>query len=45
MTSVGDKMYQPRPPRSEYVPTPQGNELKPLLREVRKFGEKYLGDF
>ena len=37
-------MYQPHPPRFEYVPTPKGKELKPLLREVRKFGEKYLGD-
>ena len=27
-------MYQPHPPRFEYVPTPKGKELKPLLREV-----------
>ena len=36
--------YQAKPPRYEYVPTPQGKALKPMLREARKFGEAYLAD-
>ena len=36
--------YQERPPRFEYVPTDLGIALKPMLRAMKLFGEKYLGD-
>ncbi|HCD26845.1 MAG TPA: transcriptional regulator [Gammaproteobacteria bacterium] len=36
--------YQTNPMRYEYVPTDLAKALKPLLREVRKFGEAYFTD-
>ena len=34
--------YQSRPQRFEYVPTKLGNEMKPLLKELRAFGDANL---
>jgi DNA-binding HxlR family transcriptional regulator len=35
--------YQERPVRYEYVPTALGEELKPVMKAMRIFGEKHLG--
>lgn len=34
--------YQTRPTRYHYLPTDIGRSLKPILREMRKFGEAHL---
>jgi DNA-binding HxlR family transcriptional regulator len=34
--------YQSRPQRFEYVPTKLGNEMKPMLKELRAFGDANL---
>ena len=34
--------YQSKPQRFEYVPTKLGNEMKPLLKELRAFGDANL---
>jgi DNA-binding HxlR family transcriptional regulator len=33
--------YSSRPPRDEYVLTPAGRDLGPVLRELRAWGERY----
>lgn len=36
------QQYHERPARYEYIPTPLGNELRPLLTAMRVFGETHL---
>jgi DNA-binding HxlR family transcriptional regulator len=38
---VERRRYSPHPPRDEYVLTPAGRELGPVLRELRVWGERY----
>ena len=35
------RRYSERPPRDEYVLTEAGAALRPVLRELRKWGEQY----
>jgi DNA-binding HxlR family transcriptional regulator len=35
------RFYADHPPRAEYVLTAKGNELRPVLRALRVWGEKY----
>ena len=35
------RRYNSRPPRDEYVLTPAGRELGPVLRELRVWGERH----
>jgi DNA-binding HxlR family transcriptional regulator len=37
------RAYSERPPRDEYVLTPAGRELAPVLRALRTWGEAYAG--
>jgi DNA-binding HxlR family transcriptional regulator len=34
--------YQSKPERFQYVPTKLGNSMKPLLKELRAFGDAYV---
>lgn len=36
------ELYQERPPRYEYLLTPKGRELQPVLRALRVWGLKHL---
>jgi DNA-binding HxlR family transcriptional regulator len=38
---VERRIYEDHPPRSEYVLTDKGRELRPVLRTLRVWGEKY----
>lgn len=38
---VERRRYSARPPRDEYVLTPAGRELSPVLRELRAWGERH----
>jgi DNA-binding HxlR family transcriptional regulator len=38
---VERRRYSARPPRDEYVLTPAGHALAPVLRELRAWGEQY----
>ncbi len=38
---VERRRYSARPPRDEYVLTPAGRELGPVLRELRVWGEQH----
>jgi DNA-binding HxlR family transcriptional regulator len=38
---VARRSYADHPPRAEYVVTDKGRELRPLLRALRKWGEKH----
>ena len=38
---VERRRYNSRPPRDEYVLTPAGRELGPVLRELRVWGERH----
>jgi DNA-binding HxlR family transcriptional regulator len=38
---VERRIYEDHPPRSEYVLTEKGRELRPVLRTLRIWGEKY----
>jgi DNA-binding HxlR family transcriptional regulator len=38
---VERRRYSSHPPRDEYVLTPAGRELGPVLRELRVWGERY----
>ena len=38
---VERRRYNSHPPRDEYVLTPAGRELGPVLRELRVWGERY----
>jgi DNA-binding HxlR family transcriptional regulator len=39
---VARRLYADHPPRAEYVLTEKGNELRPMLRTLRAWGEKHL---
>jgi DNA-binding HxlR family transcriptional regulator len=36
------RFYEEHPPRAEYVLTAKGAELRPVLRTLRLWGEKYI---
>ncbi len=38
---VERRTYEEHPPRAEYVLTEKGRELRPVLRTLRLWGEKY----
>lgn len=38
---VERRIYEDHPPRAEYVLTDKGRELRPVLRSLRIWGEKY----
>jgi DNA-binding HxlR family transcriptional regulator len=38
---VERRFYADHPPRAEYVLTAKGNELRPVLRSLRTWGEKH----
>ena len=40
---VTRKFYEEHPPRAEYVLTPKGRELGPVLKSLRAWGEKHTG--
>lgn len=35
------RFYSEHPPRAEYVLTPKGRDLGPILQALKKWGEKY----
>jgi DNA-binding HxlR family transcriptional regulator len=39
---VSRRLYEEHPPRAEYVLTEKGNELRPVLRSLRVWGEKHI---
>jgi|ERR1700722_2347601 len=39
---ISSRNYADHPPRLEYFLTPKGRELGPILRALRKWGEKYV---
>jgi DNA-binding HxlR family transcriptional regulator len=40
---VERRLYEQHPPRAEYVLTPKGRELGPVIRAMREWGEKHDG--
>ena len=40
---VERRRYSSHPPRDEYVLTPAGRDLSPVLRELRTWGERHAG--
>ena len=40
---VERRFYEEHPPRAEYVLTPKGRELGPVIRAMRDWGEKHDG--
>ncbi len=40
---VERRFYEQHPPRAEYVLTPKGRELGPVIRAMREWGEQYDG--
>lgn len=41
---VARRLYEEHPPRAEYVLTPKGRELGPIIRAMREWGDKYPDD-
>ena len=39
---ISSRNYADHPPRLEYFLTPKGRELGPILRALRKWGEKHV---
>jgi DNA-binding HxlR family transcriptional regulator len=39
---IGRHQYSVHPPRDEYVLTPAGEDLAPVLRALRQWGERYV---
>jgi DNA-binding HxlR family transcriptional regulator len=39
---ISSRNYADHPPRLEYFLTPKGRELRPILRALRKWGEKHV---
>src|SRR5579862_8527740 len=38
------RLYETHPPRYEYVLTPKGQALRPVLKTLRDWGERYTED-
>jgi DNA-binding HxlR family transcriptional regulator len=38
---VAQRFYEEHPPRAEYVLTDKGRELRPVIKEMREWGEKH----
>jgi len=38
---VTRRFYEDHPPRAEYLLTPKGDDLRPILRALRIWGEKH----
>jgi len=38
---VERRRYREHPPRDEYALTPAGQDLRPVLRSLRQWGERY----
>jgi DNA-binding HxlR family transcriptional regulator len=38
---VERRFYDQHPPRAEYLVTPRGRELRPILKTLRDWGEQY----
>jgi DNA-binding HxlR family transcriptional regulator len=38
---VTQRFYELHPPRTEYLLTEKGRELRPVIRELKDWGEKY----
>ena len=38
---VAQRFYEDHPPRAEYVLTEKGRELRPVIKELREWGEKH----
>jgi len=39
---IARRIYEEHPPRAEYALTETGNELRPVLRTLRAWGEKHI---
>jgi DNA-binding HxlR family transcriptional regulator len=39
---VERRMYQDNPPRAEYILTDAGRDIGPILKSIRKWGEKHM---
>ena len=39
---VTSRLYRPHPPRSEYLLTPKGEDLGPVVRAMANWGLKYI---
>jgi DNA-binding HxlR family transcriptional regulator len=40
---IATRFYEDHPPRAEYVLTGKGEELRPVLRSLREWGQKHTG--
>ncbi len=38
---IGRRFYEDHPPRAEYMLTDKGRDLRPVLRTLRDWGQKY----
>jgi len=38
---IAQRFYEDHPPRAEYVLTEKGRELRPVIRELRDWGDKH----
>jgi len=38
---VAQRFYEEHPPRAEYVLTEKGRELRPVIKELREWGERH----
>ncbi len=38
---IAQRFYEEHPPRAEYVLTEKGRELRPVIKELREWGEKH----
>ena len=38
---IAQRFYEEHPPRAEYVLTEKGRELRPVIREMKDWGEKH----
>jgi DNA-binding HxlR family transcriptional regulator len=38
---VERRFYSDHPPRAEYILTPKGRELRPILKTLKRWGERY----
>ena len=40
---IARRFYDQHPPRAEYLLTPKGRELGPVMKQLRNWGEKHTG--